>query len=104
MGGPRYTHHMARLSVNLNKVALLRNTRHTSVPDILTFARLAVENGAKGVTVHPRPDERHIRGSDVPMISAWMKPIRPKIEFNIEGYPDERFLKIVSKAKPEQCT
>src|SRR3989344_2046011 len=95
---------MARLSVNLNKVALLRNTRHTGVPDILTFARLALENGAKGITVHPRPDERHIRGSDVPMISKWMKPVRPGIEFNIEGYPDERFLKIVSKAKPEQCT
>ena len=95
---------MARLSVNLNKVALLRNTRHTGVPDVLTFARLSVDAGARGLTVHPRPDERHIRRSDVPMIAEWMQPIRPKTEFNIEGYPDERFLKVVSQARPEQCT
>lgn len=95
---------MARLSVNLNKVALLRNARHTGVPDLLTFARIVVDAGAKGITIHPRPDERHIRESDVPLIGEWMQPLRPTIEFNIEGYPDDRFLKIVAAAEPEQCT
>ena len=57
---------MARLSVNLNKIALLRNSRHTGVPDPCAFARIAIEAGARGITVHPRPDERHIRRSDVP--------------------------------------
>ena len=60
---------MARLSVNLNKVALLRNSRHTGVPDVLKFARIAHDAGAQGITVHPRPDERHIRRSDVPAIT-----------------------------------
>jgi len=94
---------MARLSVNLNKVALLRNSRHTGVPDVLDFARIVLKAGV-GITVHPRPDERHIRESDVPALSKLMKPFRPKVEFNIEGYPDARFLKIVSAVRPEQCT
>ena len=86
---------MARLSVNLNKIALLRNSRHTGVPDVRRFGRLALEFGAQGLTVHPRPDERHIRASDVPEIAALMAPYRPKFEFNIEGYPDDRLLKIL---------
>jgi pyridoxine 5-phosphate synthase len=95
---------MARLSVNLNKVALLRNSRHTGVPDPLHFARLALEAGAMGITVHPRPDERHIRGSDVPALAALLKKLRPRIEYNIEGYPDARLAAILEEVRPEQCT
>lgn len=95
---------MARLSVNLNKVALLRNSRRTGVPDLLHFARIALDNGAQGLTVHPRPDERHIRGYDVPVLAALMQPVRPAIEFNIEGYPDERLMAILRETRPEQCT
>ena len=95
---------MARLSVNLNKIALLRNSRHTGVPDLLKFARIAQEAGADGITVHPRPDERHIRRSDVPAIASLMKPWRPACELNIEGYPDERLMAIVREVRPEQCT
>ncbi len=86
---------MARLSVNLNKIALLRNSRRTGVPDLRKFARLALEAGAKGLTVHPRPDERHIRAADVPMLAELMRPFRPAVEFNIEGYPDERLMAIL---------
>jgi pyridoxine 5-phosphate synthase len=95
---------MARLSVNLNKVALLRNSRRTGVPDVLHFARIALDHGALGLTVHPRPDERHIRGSDVPALANLMKPVRPAIEFNIEGYPDDRLMAILRAIRPEQCT
>src|SRR5689334_13775841 len=95
---------MTRLSVNLNKVALLRNSRHTGVPDVLHFARIAHDAGAEGLTVHPRPDERHIRGSDVPALAELMRPWRPAVELNIEGYPDERLLAIVRAVRPEQCT
>jgi pyridoxine 5-phosphate synthase len=95
---------MARLSVNLNKIALLRNSRHTGVPDLRRFARLALDSGAQGLTVHPRPDERHIRGADVPMLAALMAADRPAKEFNIEGYPDDRFLQILRDTRPEQAT
>jgi len=95
---------MARLSVNLNKIALLRNSRRTGVPDLLRFARLAINAGAQGITVHPRPDERHIRRADVPAIAGLLAPMRPRIELNIEGYPDDRLLEIVREVKPEQCT
>ncbi len=95
---------MARLSVNLNKVALLRNSRRTGVPDLARLARIALESGAAGLTVHPRPDERHIRGSDVPVLGTLMRPRRPAIEFNIEGYPDDRLMDILRDARPEQCT
>jgi len=95
---------MARLSVNLNKIALLRNSRHTGVPDVLKFARIAHEAGADGLTVHPRPDERHIRRSDVPALASLMQPWRPQCELNIEGYPDDRLLEIVREVRPEQCT
>jgi pyridoxine 5-phosphate synthase len=95
---------MARLSVNLNKIALLRNSRRTGVPDLLRFARLALNAGAQGITLHPRPDERHIRRTDVPAIAGLLEPMRPRIELNIEGYPDNRLLEIAREAKPEQCT
>jgi pyridoxine 5-phosphate synthase len=95
---------MARLSVNLNKIALLRNSRRTGVPDVLEFARLAYEAGAQGITIHPRPDERHIRGSDVTSIAEVMRDWRPACELNIEGYPDERLFAICEAVRPEQCT
>ncbi len=95
---------MARLSVNLNKIALLRNARRTGVPDLRRFAGLALRSGARGLTVHPRPDERHIRAADVPMLTELMAPLRPAMEFNIEGYPDERFIQILRENRPEQAT
>ena len=93
-----------RLSVNLNKVALLRNSRRTNVPDLLEFARIVHAAGADGITVHPRPDERHIRGSDVPALAGVMAPWRPGFEYNIEGYPDERLMEIIRATRPEQVT
>ncbi|HSZ93059.1 MAG TPA: pyridoxine 5'-phosphate synthase [Acetobacteraceae bacterium] len=95
---------MARLSVNLNKIALLRNSRRTGVPDLRAFARVALEAGARGITVHPRPDERHIRRSDVPMLAETIAASRPNVELNIEGYPDARLLEIAAEVRPEQCT
>jgi pyridoxine 5-phosphate synthase len=95
---------VARLSVNLNKIALLRNSRRTGVPDVLRFARIAHDAGADGLTVHPRPDERHIRRDDVFGLAELMRPWRPAFELNIEGYPDSRFLDLVRQVMPEQCT
>ena len=93
-----------RLSVNLNKVALLRNSRRTGVPDLLRFAALSHDAGADGITVHPRQDERHIRHSDVLALAELMRPWRPGFELNVEGYPDERLLDIVRTVRPEQCS
>src|ERR1700758_69810 len=95
---------MPRLSVNLNKVALLRNSRRTGVPDVMRFGRIAHDAGADGLTMHPRPDERHIRRDDVLGAARMMEPWRPGFEPNIEGYPDERLLDLVRQVKPEQCT
>ncbi|HVY17481.1 MAG TPA: pyridoxine 5'-phosphate synthase [Rhodopila sp.] len=95
---------MARLSVNLNKIALLRNSRHTGVPDLAWFAKQALDAGAAGLTVHPRPDERHIRGSDVALLAQVMGARRPAVEFNIEGYPDERLMMLIRPVRPEQVT
>lgn len=93
-----------RLSVNLNKIALLRNSRRTGVPDLLAFAELAREAGADGITIHPRPDQRHIRDDDASALAEWMMPWRPGFELNIEGYPDDRLFRIVEAVRPEQCT
>src|SRR4029077_1284271 len=88
---------MPRLSVNLNKIALLRNSRRTGVPDVLRFGRIAHDAGADGLTAHPRPDERHIRRADVLGLAELMRPWRPGFELNIEGYPDRRFLDLVAE-------
>lgn len=88
-----------RLSININKVALIRNARGDNYPDIIQFAKDCEAYGAEGITVHPRPDERHIRFSDL----APLKEI-VKTEFNVEGYPSRRFLDEVIKVKPHQCT
>src|SRR5258707_14846714 len=95
---------MSRLSVNLNKIALLRNSRRTGVPDVLRYARIAHDAGADGLTAHPRPDERHIRRGDVFGLAELMGPSRPGFELNIGGIPDIRFLDLVEQALPEQAT
>jgi pyridoxine 5-phosphate synthase len=90
---------MSRLSVNINKIALLRNSRGSNIPDVIQFAKDCERYGAQGITVHPRPDERHIRRSDVYELKKVVAT-----EFNIEGYPTDDFLKMVLEIKPEQCT
>ena len=92
-----------RLSVNLNAIAQLRNRRDLPWPSVTGLGRIALEAGARGLTVHPRPDERHIRRSDVPEVGALVAEF-PDAEFNIEGYPTEEFLAIVEDAKPHQVT
>lgn len=92
-----------RLSVNINAVAYLRNRRHVPWPDVLKLGRIALEAGAAGLTVHPRPDERHIRRADVPDLRALVDEF-PGREFNIEGFPDEAFLRLVEANAPEQVT
>ena len=92
---------MTNLSVNLNKVALIRNTRNLGIPSITKMAQICIEAGAKGITVHPRPDQRHIRPGDVYDLLDVVKTV----EFNIEGNPLEvSFMEIVRKVKPTQCT
>ena len=76
---------MTVLSVNLNKVALLRNSREGQRPSVIEFARLAIAAGAGGITVHPLPDQRHVRASDVPALATMLKTEYPHIEFNIEA-------------------
>ena len=90
---------MTRLSVNINKIATLRNSRGGQIPSVKTAAIKCQEFGAQGITIHPRPDERHITRKDV-------YEIKPLIttEFNIEGYPSEDFLKMVTEIKPDQVT
>jgi len=90
---------MTRLSVNINKIATLRNARGSNNPNVLQVAIDCEQFGAQGITVHPRPDERHIRYSDVIELKKMVTT-----EFNIEGYPDDRFLKLISEVRPAQAT
>lgn len=90
---------MTKLSVNINKIATLRNSRGGNTPDLLEAARNIERFGAQGITVHPRPDERHIRYTDV----RALKPLLTT-EFNIEGYPGERFIELVNEVRPAQVT
>lgn len=90
---------MTKLSVNINKIATLRNSRGGNTPDLLEAARNIERFGAQGITVHPRPDERHIRYADV----RALKPLLAT-EFNIEGYPGERFIELVNEVLPAQVT
>ena len=92
------------LSVNLNAVAMLRNRRDLPWPSVTGLGRIALQAGAHGLTVHPRPDERHIRFSDLPAIRALIDEEFPEAEFNMEGYPSLDFLALVSAARPEQVT
>ena len=90
---------MTKLSVNINKIATLRNARGGNIPDVQKVAVDCEQFGAQGITVHPRPDERHIRYSDVELL----KPL-VSTEFNIEGYPSESFIELVNRVKPHQVT
>ncbi len=95
---------MADLSVNLNAVAQLRNRRDLPWPSVTGIARVCLEAGADGITVHPRPDERHIRRADVFALETLLRDEWPQREYNIEGYPSEEFLKLVEVARPDQVT
>ncbi len=92
------------LSVNLNAIAYLRNRRDLPWPSVTGIGRIALEAGARGLTVHPRPDERHIRRSDVPELAKLIADEFPDREFNIEGNPDARFIEIVESVRPSQVT
>jgi pyridoxine 5-phosphate synthase len=101
---------MTALSINLNKITLLRNSREGNYPNVLEHAQLCIDNGADGITVHPRPDQRHIRPSDVRELSALVQPLAT-VEFNVEGNPfapavDDYpgFIALVEQIKPDQCT
>jgi pyridoxine 5-phosphate synthase len=94
-----------KLSVNLNKVALLRNQRDVGYPSVVEAARLVVAAGAHGITVHPRPDERHIRRHDVRELAALIRDeLGSRVEYNIEGYPAPDFLALVAEVRPDQVT
>lgn len=90
---------MTRLSVNINKVATIRNARGEGNPDLVHFTMVCEKAGAQGITIHPRPDERHIRRADVPLIKDAVTT-----ELNIEGYPSEDFINLVVKTRPAQVT
>jgi pyridoxine 5-phosphate synthase len=96
-------HGRCALSVNVNKVAHLRNTRHLGIPSVLRAATLCLEAGAQGITVHPRPDARHIRAADVAELAALMKRW-PNAEFNIEGNPFDNLMGFVRQHRPQQAT
>ncbi len=96
-------HTKTALSVNLNKVALVRNTRHLGIPSVTRAATLCLEAGAAGITVHPRPDERHIRAGDVHDLAALLKAW-PDREFNIEGNPFHNLMDFVRQVRPHQVT
>ena len=91
------------LSVNVNKVALLRNSRHLDIPSVTRAAQLCLAAGANGITVHPRPDARHIRSSDVDALAELMREW-PHAEFNIEGNPFHNLLELAERYRPHQCT
>lgn len=93
-----------KLSVNLNAVAMLRNRRDLPWPSVVGLGRIALQAGAHGLTVHPRPDQRHIRFSDLPDLRALIDDEFPEAEFNIEGYPSDDFLALVEKIEPDQVT
>ncbi len=92
------------LSVNLNAIAQLRNRRDLPWPSVVGFGRMALEAGAIGLTVHPRPDQRHIRFTDVPALKQLLSDEFPDREYNIEGYPTDAFLELAESASPQQIT
>lgn len=96
---PQQLNNITKLSVNINKVALLRNSRGGDLPNVIQVAKDCERFGAHGITVHPRPDERHIKFSDVTELKKVVQG-----EFNIEGYPSEKFIKMIKKVQPHQVT
>jgi pyridoxine 5-phosphate synthase len=95
---------MVRLSVNVNKVATLRNSRGGAVPSVVEAVRVCVEAGAPGITVHPRADQRHIRPGDVYEVAEALAPVRDRVEYNIEGDPRPDLIEMVEAVRPDQCT
>jgi pyridoxine 5-phosphate synthase len=95
---------MIRLSVNVNKVATVRNSRGGTVPSVVAAAEVCVAAGAHGITVHPRPDARHITFADVHDLTTMLAPHRPRVEFNIEGDTRPDLLALVRDVRPDQCT
>ena len=95
---------MARLSVNVNKVATLRNSRGGAEPSVIAATQACVEAGAPGITVHPRDDERHIRPADVYEVAKLLAPMRDRVEYNIEGDPRPDWVEMVESVRPHQCT
>ena len=95
---------MIRLSVNVNKIATLRNSRGGGVPRVLDAVRVCVDAGTHGITVHPRADRRHITPEDVREIAGVLAPLRPMVELNIEGDPRPELLALVKDVRPDQCT
>ena len=100
---PDTARHGTALSVHVNKVALLRNTRHLGIPSVVQAATLCLQAGADGITVHPRPDERHIRAHDVHDIAALLKDW-PQAEYNIEGNPLHNLMAFIRAVRPQQAT
>lgn len=94
---------MTLLSVNVNKIALLRNSRGTNFPDLLVFVRRILAQGVRGITVHPRPDERHITRRDAHDLATLLRDY-PGVEYNIEGYPSDDFMQLIKTLRPAQCT
>lgn len=94
---------MTKLSVNINKIALLRNSRGRDYPNVLDFAKKYIDLGVHGITVHPRQDQRHITNKDAYELAEMLADF-PDVEYNIEGYPSPEFLKIIKETKPDQCT
>src|SRR5512133_2115509 len=94
---------MTRLSVNINKVATLRNTRNLEIPSVVEAARICLEAGARGITVHPRPDQRHIRPYDVDQIAELLQAW-PEAEYNIEGNPFHGMVEHLERVRPAQAT
>ena len=95
---------MTKLSVNINKLATLRNSRGKNTPDVVKGALDIIRFGGQGITVHPRPDERHIRRADVYELKKQIYKTDPNIELNIEGYPSDDFFQMVSEVEPAQAT
>jgi len=94
---------MTALSVNLNKLALLRNSRGRNYPDLCSFAERFIALGVQGITIHPRPDERHVRRRDAFALAEMLRA-HPHVAFNIEGYPSPAFMQLVTEVRPQQCT
>jgi pyridoxine 5-phosphate synthase len=95
---------LPKLSVNVNKVATIRNSRGGSIPSVIEAVRTCIDAGAPGITVHPRADQRHITTADVYQIAEELKPLKGRVEYNIEGDPRPGFLELVLAVKPDQCT
>jgi pyridoxine 5-phosphate synthase len=95
---------VVKLSVNVNKVATVRNSRGGHLPSVTAAVRTCIEAGSPGITVHPRADERHITAADVHEIAAMLAPLRGSVEFNIEGDPRPDLLDLVADVRPDQCT